>query len=81
MDDLILAGSNAFIKKIRVGISEEINVSKVERDKFRFTGWDIKKFKYPVVVTIKDYAKSMDQITEIRKGDDHHDPLTKLELR
>ena len=30
---------------------------------------------------MKDYAKSMERITEIRKGNDHHDPLTILELR
>ena len=38
VDDLILAGSNAFIEKIRLGISDELNVSKVERDKLRLTG-------------------------------------------
>ena len=30
---------------------------------------------------MKDYSNSMEWITEIRKGDDHHDPLTMLELR
>ena len=38
VDDLILTGINAFIKKIRLGISDELNVSKVKRDKFKFTG-------------------------------------------
>ena len=44
IDDLILAGSNAFIEKIRLGISDELAVSKVARDKFRFTSWDIERF-------------------------------------
>ena len=37
VDDLILA----LIEKIRAGIAEELTVSKVERDKFRYTRWNI----------------------------------------
>ena len=55
-------------------------MSKVERDRFRFTGWDIEKFEDQVRVTMKDYVKSMEKIMSIRKGVDRHDPLTKLEL-
>ena len=40
VDTLILAGSTAFIEKIRAGIAEELTVSKVEKDMFRFTGLD-----------------------------------------
>ena len=30
---------------------------------------------------MKDFAESMDRITEIRKGIDHHEPLMKLKLK
>lgn len=81
VDDLILAGSTAFIEKIRAGIADELTLSKVEKDKFRFIGWDIEKFEDQIRVTMKDYARSIEEVTDIRKVIDHHDPLMKLELK
>ena len=52
-----------------------LTVSKVERDKFRFTECDNEKYENHIRVTMKDYTKSMERITEIRKYIDHHDLL------
>ena len=38
VDDLILAGNKEFIEMIRVEIAQVLTVSKVEKDKFIFTG-------------------------------------------
>ena len=38
VEDLILAENADFIDKIRGGIVHVLTVSKVEKDKFRFTG-------------------------------------------
>ena len=38
VDDFVVAGKENFVEKIRLGIAEVLTVTKVERDKFRFTG-------------------------------------------
>ena len=38
VDDLILAGDGEFIEKIREGVAQVLTVSKVKRDRLRFTG-------------------------------------------
>ena len=64
-----------FVKEIREGIVEVLTVSKVERDRFRFTRWeDI------VRVSIKDYAQSLNEIVQIRKAY-RHKKLSRIELK
>ena len=41
-------------------------MSKVGRDRFRFTGWHIEKYVNQIRVTLKDYAESMENINEIK---------------
>ena len=70
VDDLILAGNEKFIERIREGIAMVLTVSKIERDKFRFTGWDIERCADGKIrVTMTDYAESMEEVKSIRKGD------------
>ena len=57
-----------------------MTVSKVERDKLRFTGWDIERYEDKIKVAIQNYVNSLKEITEIRKAD-RHDRLTKLEMK
>ena len=42
-------------------------VLKVEKDRFMFTGRDIDMYEGEIRVTLNDYVKSMERITEIRK--------------
>ena len=42
VDDFTIAGDTDFVKRIVTGIKERFTVSKVEEDKFRFTGLDVK---------------------------------------
>ena len=41
----------------------------MEKYRFRITGWNMKNFRDKVIDSIKDYVKSMEEITEKRKGD------------
>ena len=68
------------MKRIVKGISEKFTVSKVEENRFRFTGLDVKAEKEKIEVSIEDYAKSVEPIEEIRKVD-RNEKITKLELK
>ena len=78
--DLIYVSNTQFIKRIRIWIAEVLTFSKIERDKIRFTGWDIEKYENQIRITMKDYVESMEKINEIGTGEDCHVPLTFLEL-
>ena len=62
------------------GIQEKFTVSKIEEDKFRFTGLDVKAECGKIQVSMEDYADSVDEIKEIRKAD-RTEKLTKAELK
>ena len=53
-------------------LKSKLSVSKVEKNKFRFTGVDIEKTKVGITISIEDYANSLELIEEIRavKGDE-----------
>ena len=42
MDDFTLAGTEDFINKVINAVSQELTVSKIEMDNFRYTGIDVK---------------------------------------
>ena len=41
IDDFTIAGTEDFIKEILKAIEDELTISKVEKDNFRYTGQDI----------------------------------------
>ena len=43
VDDFDLAGTKSFVERVTKKVSTELDVSKVEDDRFRYTGIDIKK--------------------------------------
>ena len=44
-------------------------MSKLVRDKFRFTGWDVERYEDVVKVSMKEYVNFIDDIQEIRRAD------------
>jgi len=76
----VIAGNEDFKGKTRNGIADTMTVSKVEKGKFIFTGWDIEKYEDMVTVTMKNYAKSLKDIMEIRK-EDRHKKFTRIEMK
>lgn len=66
VDDFNLGGSTNFVKMITEKISAALDVSKVEDDKFRFTGIDIRKVEDGMEISMEEYAESLEEI-EIRE--------------
>ena len=52
----------------------------MERDNFRFTGWDIDKYEDIIKVSMRDYANIMDGVKQMRKAN-RHESLTRMELK
>ena len=69
VDDFFMVRTAEFVEKLRVGIAEALTVSKVERDRFRFTGWDVQKYEDGVLVSMEEYANSLKDIENIRRVD------------
>lgn len=69
VDKFMIKGNANFLEKVKKGISDTLTLSRVDRDKFKFTLWDIEKYQDPVKVSMKDIVNSFKEITEIRKAD------------
>ena len=78
VDDFSMAGTDGFLDELKKKIRKELNVSKVEKNKYRFTGIDIEKKKDGIVMSMEDYAESIEDIKEIRK-EKKTEMLTKIE--
>ena len=60
---------------------KELTISKVEEDKFRYTGLDVNVISDGIEISMEEYAKSLQNITEIRKVEDRNEPLNKEEMK
>ena len=65
VDDFTLAGTKDFIKEVLETISRELTVSKIEKDKFRYTGIDVSVVEDGIEVEMEDYVDSLEEIKEI----------------
>ena len=66
VDDFTVAGEDEFVERIVKGISEKFTVSKIERDKFRFTGLDVNATREKIEISMEEYAESVEPLEEIR---------------
>ena len=80
VDDFTLAGTEDFIKEVLETVGRELTVSKIERDKFRYTGIDVSTVEDGIEIDMEDYVDSLEEIKEIRKADSD-EYLTKAELK
>ena len=64
-----MAGTYGLTEKILNGVSRQIIVYKVERDKFRYTSVDIHALENGTKISIKDNIKSLKDVDDIRKVD------------
>ena len=62
-------------------VEKELTVSKIEEDKFCYTGLDVKSVSNGIRISMEDDSKSLKKIKEIRKMDDRSESLTKLEMK
>ena len=54
VDDFDLAGTKSFVEKVTKKVSAVLDVSKVEDDRFRYTGIDIKKVENGIEIAIDE---------------------------
>ena len=80
VDDFTLAGTEDFVNDVINTLAEELTVSKIEKENFRYTGIDVKTVEDGVEIDMKDYVDSLEEVKEIRKAD-KEDPLTRAELK
>ena len=67
VDDFDLAGKKSFVEKLTKEISDNLDMSKVGDDKFRYTGIDIKKVENGIEISMDEYAESLEKL-KIREG-------------
>ena len=79
VDDFDLAGTKCFIERVTKKVSANLDVSKVEDDRFRYTGIDIKKVKNGIEISMDKYSDSLEEI-KIREGKSDEE-LTRDELK
>ena len=80
VDDFTLAGTEDFIKEVLETISRELTVSKIERDRFRYTGINVSVVDDIIEIQIEDNVDSLEEVKEILKADRDKD-VTLVELR
>ena len=81
MDDFNVAGTPEFIEKVISHVERELTVSKIEEDTFIFTGLDVKVVDDGIEISMEDYTQSLQDIKQIRKVENRHKLLTKLEMK
>ena len=59
VDDFSLAGSEEFLSTVTEEIRKTLDISKVENDKFRFTGIDVEHIDDRIEISMDDYAASL----------------------
>jgi hypothetical protein len=79
VDDFFMSGTKAFLIWIGSVLNYELQVSKVEKNKFRFTGIDVEKVMGGIRISMNEYADSLENIENIRDAK-NDELLTKTEL-
>ena len=81
VDDFNITGPPELIRKVIDYVAQELTVSKIKEDTFRFTGLDVKVMNNSIEVSKEDYKNSLKEIQHIRKVEDRLEPLSKLEMK
>ena len=70
VDDFDIAGKPSFVDMITEKVSGVLDVSKVEDDKFRYTGIDMKKVADGIKISMDENAVSLQEIKVREDGSD-----------
>ena len=66
VDDFAFAGSDDFIEEVITKVQNELTVSKIEKNVFRFTGVDISKQKDYIKMSMNESANSVEDLEDVR---------------
>ena len=80
VDDFTITGTVSFIEEVSDMIERELTISKIERDKFYFTGLNVSTKEDRIEIEMADYVASLQDIKDIRKAD-RDEELTKIEMK
>ena len=80
VDDFTIVGIVSFIEEVLDMIERELTISKIERDKFCFTGLDVSTKEDRIEIEMTDYVASLQVTADIWKADKYED-LKKQELK
>merc|ERR1712105_43727 len=79
VDDFSLAGSEYFLNTVTEEIRKALDISKIEDGQFRFTGIDVKQIDDRIVISMDDYAASLEDIAV--REDKSDEKLAREEMR
>ena len=69
VDDFNLAGTDEFVAEVISKVEKQLTVSKVEKDKFWFTGLDVCTVGDGIQISMEDYVQSLEDVQNIRKAE------------
>ena len=78
--DYFKLAADDFVEKVLEEVERELTISKIERDKFYFTGLDVATVEDRITVSMNDYMQSVKDMKDIRKVD-HDEELSRLEMK
>ena len=79
VDDFYLAGKECFVVIVTEKVSAVLDVSKIQDDKFKYSGIEIKNVKDGIVISMDEYEEILEDI-RIRE-DISDEELTKVKLK
>ena len=69
VNEFIITGIEEYVYEIIKAVKDELEILKVEKDKFRFAGLDVEKMEDgSVIVSVAAYVGSIKKITYFRDG-------------
>merc|ERR1712237_132668 len=62
VDDFNMAGNNDLVSMVTEKIRAALDISKIEDRLFRFTGIDVEQKDDSIVISMNEYAKSIEEV-------------------
>ena len=80
VDDFNVPGDTGSVDEMVARVKGKFTVSRMEENTFRFTGLDVENKDGKIQVLMEDYAKLLEEVTEIRRAQ-KDEKLTRLEIK
>ena len=68
------------MERVTKKVSTNLDVSKVEDDRFRYTGIYVEALEDGIQIKMEDFVKSLEEVKEIRRAD-RNEELSNLEMK
>ena len=82
VDDGIMAGTKAFLERMKIELKKEYNIEKFEMNDFKFCGLWVRKVRSEIIVEQDKYTDMVDEIKiDPRRRSQTHEKMTVEEIR